>query len=60
MQPLPVEREHTGDKVAFCDLVAEIEADAALKVVTFESANPDFFIAHYGTSGPRSRFGVPR
>src|SRR5271155_523855 len=45
---------------AFYDLVGEIEADAALKVVTFESANPDFFIAHYGTSGPRSRFGTPR
>jgi enoyl-CoA hydratase/carnithine racemase len=45
---------------AFYDLVGEIEADAALKVVTFESANPDYFIAHYGTSGPRSRFGVPR
>src|SRR5271155_887523 len=45
---------------AFYDLVGEIEADAALKVVTFESANPDFFIAHYGTSGPRSRFGAPR
>src|SRR6202167_3619159 len=44
---------------AFYDLVGEIEADAALEVVTFESANPDFFIAHYGTSGPRSRFGVP-
>jgi enoyl-CoA hydratase/carnithine racemase len=44
---------------AFYDLVGEIEADAALKVVTFESANPDFFIAHYGTSGPRSRFGAP-
>jgi enoyl-CoA hydratase/carnithine racemase len=44
---------------AFYDLVGEIEADAALKVVTFESANPDFFIAHYGTFGPRSRFGVP-
>jgi hypothetical protein len=41
---------------AFYDLVGEIEADAALKVVTFESANPDFFIAHYGTSGPRSLF----
>ena len=27
--------------------------------MTFESANPDFFIAHYGSSGPRSRFGVP-
>jgi enoyl-CoA hydratase/carnithine racemase len=45
---------------ALYDLVGEIEADAALKVVTFESANPDFFIAHYGTSGQRSRFGVPR
>ena len=45
---------------AFYDLVGEIEVDAALKVVTFESANPDFFIAHYGTSEPRSRFGVPR
>ena len=44
---------------AFYDLVGEIEADKALKVVTFESANPDFFIAHYGTAAPRSRFGVP-
>jgi enoyl-CoA hydratase/carnithine racemase len=44
---------------AFFDLVTEIEVDTALKVVTFESANPDFFIAHYGTSGPRSRFGAP-
>ena len=43
----------------FYDLVGEIEADAALKVVTFESANPDFFIAHYSMAEPRSRFGVP-
>jgi enoyl-CoA hydratase/carnithine racemase len=43
----------------FYDLVAEIEADQSLKVVTFESANPDFFIAHYSTAEPRSRFGVP-
>jgi enoyl-CoA hydratase/carnithine racemase len=41
------------------DLVTEIEADAALKVVTFESANPDFFIAHYSSAEPRSRFGIP-
>ena len=27
--------------------------------MTFESGNPDFFIAHYGTSGPLSRFGAP-
>src|SRR5882672_889608 len=44
----------------FYDLVAEVEADESLKVVTFESANPDFFIAHYSTAEPRSRFGVPR
>jgi enoyl-CoA hydratase/carnithine racemase len=42
------------------DLVGEIEADPELKVVTFESANPDFFIAHYSTTPPRSRFGTPR
>ena len=41
------------------DLVTEIEADEALKIVTFESANPDFFIAHYSSAEPRSRFGVP-
>lgn len=41
------------------DLVGEIEGDVALKVVTFESANPDFFIAHYSSAEPRSRFGVP-
>ena len=45
---------------AFYDLVAEIETDAALKIVTFESAHPDFFLAHYGASGQKSRFGVPR
>jgi 1,4-dihydroxy-2-naphthoyl-CoA synthase len=42
------------------DLVEEIEAEPSLKVVTFESANPDFFIAHYSTAEPRSRFGTPR
>jgi enoyl-CoA hydratase/carnithine racemase len=45
---------------AFYDLVGEIEAEPALKVVTFESANPDFFLAHYSTAEPHSRFGVPR
>ena len=43
----------------FHDLVVELEADASLKVVTIESANPDFFIAHYSTAAPRSRFDVP-
>jgi enoyl-CoA hydratase/carnithine racemase len=44
----------------FYDLVGEIESDPSLKLVTFESADPDFFIAHYSTAEPRSRFGVPR
>ncbi len=42
------------------DLVEEIENEPTLKVVTFESANPDFFIAHYSTAEPRSRFGKPK
>ena len=43
----------------FYDLVGEIESDHDLKVVSFESANPDFFIAHYSMAEPRSRFGIP-
>jgi enoyl-CoA hydratase/carnithine racemase len=43
----------------FFDLVEEIGSDASLKVVTIESANPDFFIAHYSTAEPKSRFGIP-
>jgi enoyl-CoA hydratase/carnithine racemase len=42
------------------DLVEEIEGEPSLKVVTFSSANPDFYIAHYSTAEPRSRFGKPR
>jgi enoyl-CoA hydratase/carnithine racemase len=42
------------------DLVEEMQAESSLKIVTFESANPDFFIAHYSTAQPRSRFGTPR
>lgn len=41
------------------DLVDAMEAEPTLKVVTFESADPDFFIAHYTTAPPKSRFGVP-
>jgi enoyl-CoA hydratase/carnithine racemase len=44
----------------FYDLVEGIDAEPSLKVVTFESANPDFFIAHYSLAEPRSRFGAPR
>ncbi len=42
------------------DLVEEIDAEPALKVVTFESANPDYFLAHYGVGESQSRFGIPR
>src|SRR5258706_2661816 len=41
------------------DLVEAIEADASVKVVTFESANPDFYIPHYRPVPPRSRFVAP-
>ena len=44
---------------AFFDLIGEIETDPDLKIVIFESANPDFFIAHYSTAESRSRFGTP-
>jgi len=42
------------------DLVEAIEKEPSLKVVTFESANPDFFLAHYGVGESTSRFGKPR
>ena len=42
------------------DLQEEIDAEPALKVVTFESANPDFYVAHYGVGQSTSRFGKPR
>src|SRR5277367_6303835 len=45
---------------ALYDLAGEIETEPTLKVVTFESANPDFFLAHYSSAEPHSRFGVPR
>ena len=42
------------------DLVEAIEAESSLKVVTFESANPDYFLAHYGIGESVSRFRKPR
>ena len=42
------------------DLVQAIDAEPALKVVTFESANQDYFLAHYGIGESQSRFGKPR
>ena len=42
------------------DLVQAIEAEPGLKVVTLESADPDYFLAHYGVGESQSRFGAPR
>jgi enoyl-CoA hydratase/carnithine racemase len=42
------------------DLVERIEAEPSLKVLTFESANPEFFLAHYAVGESKSRFGRPR
>jgi enoyl-CoA hydratase/carnithine racemase len=42
------------------DLVEAMNVEPSLKVVTFESANPDFFLAHYGVGESSSRFGKPR
>jgi enoyl-CoA hydratase/carnithine racemase len=36
------------------DLVQAIDAEPGLKVVTFESADPDYFLAHYGVGSPRA------
>jgi enoyl-CoA hydratase/carnithine racemase len=42
------------------NLVETIDTAPSLKVVTFESANPDFFLAHYGIGESKSRFDSPR
>jgi len=39
-------------------LMAELEADPTVNVVVFESANPDFFIAHLDVSKAAERPGV--
>lgn len=56
--PINVIDDSTYDELF--DLVGEFDGEPLLKVVTFESANPDFFIAHYSSAEPRSRFGTPR
>ena len=41
--------------VALDDLLTEIEQDNRVAVVVFDSADPDFFLAHYTTLRPISR-----
>src|SRR5260370_1951094 len=40
-------------------LESELRADDAVRVVIFESANPDFFLAHYDIADLISRCGPP-
>jgi enoyl-CoA hydratase/carnithine racemase len=56
--PINTIDDHMYDEVF--DLVEAMYAEPALKVVTFESADPDFFLAHYGIGESTSRFGTPR
>jgi enoyl-CoA hydratase/carnithine racemase len=41
--------------IELVELVELIEADSELNVVVFDSANPDFFLAHYDTEGDPGR-----
>ena len=41
------------------ELVGLIEADADLNVVVFDSANPDFYLAHYDAAHDPSRTAAP-
>src|SRR4030081_3121494 len=46
--------------VALHDLLAEIEQDNRVAVVVFDSADPDFFLAHYDIAADQSAFdGLP-
>jgi enoyl-CoA hydratase/carnithine racemase len=42
----PINLFDVSFSIQLMDLMDELEADKTLKVVVFESANPDFFIAH--------------
>jgi enoyl-CoA hydratase/carnithine racemase len=44
--------------VELSELVDLIEADDALNVVVFDSANPDYYLAHYDTEGDPARTGT--
>ena len=44
--------------VEFGTLMTDLEADPSVKVVVFQSANPDFFIAHLDVSKAAERPGL--
>ncbi len=46
--------------VALDELLTEIEHDNRVAVVVFDSADPDFFLAHYDIAADQSAFdGLP-
>ncbi len=40
------------------ELLARMEASASLRVVVFESANPEFYLAHFDLSDPSGNLGL--
>jgi enoyl-CoA hydratase/carnithine racemase len=44
--------------IELSELVGEIERDGDLNVVVFDSANPDYFLAHYDTEGDPGKTGA--
>src|SRR5215472_4550036 len=44
-----------GTIVELAALVTDLEADSSVKVVVFQSANPDFYIAHLDVSRAAER-----
>ena len=44
--------------VALHDLLTEIERDQRVAVVVFDSADPDFFLAHYDIVADQSAFAA--
>ena len=49
VRPSSGQHDHGETVAEFHDLVGLIEQDPDLNVVVFDSANPDFYLAHYDT-----------
>src|SRR5260221_578996 len=47
-----------GMFAALQDLLARMDATASLRVVVFESANPDFYLAHFDLADPAGSLGL--
>ena len=51
----PIQHVCSHNVVELEALVKEIEADPSVKVIVFQSANPDFFIAHLDVAKAAAR-----